>query len=72
MHKSGRHNQVANALCKKEVASYVGSLSLVVADFTERVRREAPQDLTDQKLGKQVKEGTIRRYLLENKLMYLT
>ena len=32
VHKSGRHNQVANALNRKEVASYVGSLSSVVTD----------------------------------------
>ena len=72
VHKLGRHNQVADALSKKEVASYMGSLSRVVADFTERVRREAPQDLTYQKLVEQVKEGTTRRYWLENELLYFT
>ena len=46
MHKQGRYNQVADALSRKEVASYVGLLSRVVADFTERVRQEAPQDST--------------------------
>ena len=35
VHKSGRHNQVADALSRKEVAIHVGSLSQVVADFTE-------------------------------------
>ena len=49
VHNPGRHNQVADALNRKEVASYVGLLSRVVADFTERVRREAPQDMTYQK-----------------------
>ena len=62
MDKPGQHNQVADALSSKEVASYVGSLSQVVPDFTERVRREAPQDTTYQKLVEQVKEGTTRRY----------
>ena len=38
VHKSSRHNQVADALSRKEVAGYVGSLSRVVVDFTERVR----------------------------------
>ena len=42
VHKPDRHNQMANALSRKEVADYVGSLSRVVADFIERVRREAP------------------------------
>ena len=63
---------MANALSRKEVASYVGSLSRVVADFTERVRQEAPQDLTYQKLVEHVKDGTTRRYWLENKLLYFT
>ena len=49
VHKPGRHNQVANALSRKEVASYVGLLSRVMADFIERVQ-EAPQDSTYQKL----------------------
>ena len=62
MHKPGRHNQVANALSRKEVAGYVGSLSQVMADFTEQVRREVPQDSTYQRLVEQVKEGTTRRY----------
>ena len=70
VHKPGRHNQVADALSRKEVASYVGSLSLVVTDFKERVRLEAAQDLTYQKLVEQVKEGTTRRYWLENELLY--
>ena len=61
---------MANALSRKEVASYVGLLSRVVVDFTEQVRQEAPQDSTYQKLVEQVKEGTTRRYWLENKLLY--
>ena len=63
---------MADALSRKEVVSYMGSLSRVVADFTERVRQEAPQDSTYQKLVEQVKEGTTRRYWLENKLFYFT
>ena len=62
VHKLGRHNQVENALSRKEVASYVGSLSLVVADFKERVRHEALQDKTYQNLVEQVKSGTMRQY----------
>ena len=37
----GRHNQVADALSRKEVASYVGSLSSIVTDLKQRVRLEA-------------------------------
>ena len=46
VHKPSQHNQVADALSRKEVASYVGSLSRVVANFIERVIQEPPQDLT--------------------------
>ena len=52
--------------------SYVGSLSQVVVDFTERVRQEAPQDLTYQKLVEQVGDGTTKRYRLENEFLYFT
>ena len=47
-HKLGQYNQVVDALSRKEVAGYVGSLGLVVADFKERVRHEAAQDSTYQ------------------------
>ena len=46
VHKSGRYNQVVDASSRKEVVSYVRSLSQVVAYFTERVRQEAPQDIS--------------------------
>ena len=70
VHRPGRHNQVADALSRKEVASYVSSLSRVVANFTVRVRQEGPQDSSYQKLVEQVLEGTTRRYWLENGLLY--
>ena len=41
VYKLGRHNQVADALSRKEVVGYVGSLSIVVAYLKERVRHEA-------------------------------
>ena len=43
VHKPGRNNQVADTLSRKEVVGYMGSLSLVVADFKERVRLEVAQ-----------------------------
>ena len=43
-----------------------------MADFKERVGREAPQDSMYQKLVEQVKNGTTRRYWLENELLYFT
>ena len=60
VHKPGRHNQVADALSRKEVVGYVGSLSRVVVDFTKRVRQEAPQDSAYQKLVEQVRDGSMR------------
>ena len=72
VHKPGRQDQLANAVSRKEVAGYVGSLSRVVADFTERIRQETPQDLIYQKLVMQGKDGTTRRYWLENELLYFT
>ena len=43
-----------------------------MADFKERVRHETAQDLTYHKLVEQVKNGTTRRYFLENELLYFT
>ena len=61
---------MADALSRKEVVGYVGLLSIVVAYFKERVRHEVAQDSTYQKLVEQVKNGTTRRYWLENELLY--
>ena len=44
VHKPGLHNQVAGALSRKEVESYVRSLNQVVEDFTKRVRQEAQKN----------------------------
>ncbi|KAL6343067.1 hypothetical protein AAG906_017879 [Vitis piasezkii] len=68
--RAGRHNQVADALSCKKVAEFVGSLSQVVADFSARVRQEAPQDSIYNKLVDQVKEDTTRCYWLDDGLLY--
>ena len=70
VHRAGRHNQVADALSRKKVTEFVGSLSQVVADFSARVRQEAPQDSIYNKLVDQVKEDTTRRYWLDDGLLY--
>ena len=70
VHRAGRHNQVADALSRKKVTEFVGSLSRVVVDFTTRVKQEALQDSAYNKLVEQVKEGTTRHYWLEDKLLY--
>ena len=61
---------MVDALSRKEVVSYVGSLISAVTNFKQRVRPEATQDSTYQKLVEQVKEDTTRRYWLENGLLY--
>lgn len=38
VHRASRHNQVADALNRKEVMQFMGSLSRVIADFTTRVK----------------------------------
>ena len=43
-----------------------------MADLIDRVRQEALQDSTYQNLVEQVKDGTTRRYWLENELLYST
>ena len=63
---------MADKLSREKITSCVGSLSRVAVDFTMRVRRKAPHDSTYQKLVEQVKEGTTRRYRLENELLYFT
>ena len=56
------HNKVADALSKKDVMKFVGSLSRVVTNFTIKVKQKVSQDSSCNKLVVQVKEDTIRRY----------
>ena len=70
VHKVGRHNQIVDALIRKNVTEFVGSLSRVMADFTARVKQKASQDFAYNKLVEKVKEGTTKLYWLEDGLLY--
>lgn len=72
VHRVGRHNQVADALNRKEVMQFMGSLSRVIADFTTRVKQKAPHDFAYNKLVGQVKESTTRYYWLEKRIAILS
>ncbi|KAH7856309.1 hypothetical protein Vadar_006597 [Vaccinium darrowii] len=66
----GRHNQVTDALSHKEVQKYVAAITRVESDFADRIRENAKTDAEYQRLVKQVEEGTVRRYWLENSLFH--
>ena len=58
-HRPGRHNQVADALSRKEVQEMVTALSGVQTDFIDRVKVAAKDDSMYQKLVQEVREGVI-------------
>ena len=49
-HKPGKHNQVADALSRKQVQEYVTILTRVESDFVERIKKSSKLDATYQKL----------------------
>ncbi|KAH7845877.1 hypothetical protein Vadar_006951 [Vaccinium darrowii] len=69
-HKPRRHNQVADALSRKEVQEYVAAITQVESDLTDRIRENAKADAEYQRLVKQVEEGTVRRYWLDDGLLH--
>ena len=69
-HKSGRHNQVADALSRKEVEEFMAAITTIETDLVDRIRDKSVLDAEYQKLVLQVKEGVVRRYWLENDLLY--
>ena len=48
--KPGKHNQVADALSRKQVQEYVAVLTRVESDFVERIKKSSKLDATYQKL----------------------
>ncbi|CAA0840409.1 Unknown protein [Striga hermonthica] len=70
VHRPGKHNDVADALSQKAVASYVLALYAVESDFVEKVRGEALKDTVYVKLAEQVAAGEVRKYWLEDGLLY--
>ena len=61
-HKPGRHNQVADALSRKQAVEYVAALTQVTAELTERIREEGKTDAQYGRLVQDVGEGVVRRY----------
>ncbi|RVW96773.1 Retrovirus-related Pol polyprotein from transposon 17.6 [Vitis vinifera] len=54
LHRPGRHNTVADALCRKEVIAYITALSEVISDFNEKIKLAAEQDAVYGRLKQQM------------------
>ena len=50
LHRPGRHNIVADTLSRKEVVAYIMTLSEVISDFNERIKKAAGLDAGYEKL----------------------
>ena len=61
---------MADALSRKEVKTFVASLSTVQSDFLERTRQQADADKNYGLLRQKVRDGQIRKYWLEDSLLY--
>ncbi|KZV57841.1 hypothetical protein F511_03410 [Dorcoceras hygrometricum] len=70
VHKPGKHNEVADALSRKMVHDYVAALTLVESDFYGRIQEAAAQDSAYQKLLDQIKAGELRKYWIEDGILY--
>lgn len=70
LHRPGSQNQVADALSRKEVKTFVASLTTVQSDFLDRVKNQALADKTYEQLRQRVKEGLVRKYFIEGDLLY--
>jgi len=64
-HKPGSHNQVADALNRREVIATVLAIVQVESDMLGRLRQAAGEDAAYKKMVELVREGTIQRYWLE-------
>lgn len=70
VHKPGRQNDVSDALSRKEVQAYVSAITTVHSNFLDRVKEHAKIDSTYAKLQQDVKDGLVRRYWLDEELLY--
>ena len=70
VHRPGSQNNVADALSRKEVKTFVASLSTVQSDFLERSRQQAEADKNYGLLRQKVRDGQVRKYWLEDSLLY--
>ena len=69
LHRPGRYNTVVDAPSRKEVITYITTLSKVISDFNENIKQAAEQDAAYGRLKQQGKEGVVRRYWLEGDLL---
>ena len=69
-HKPDKDNEVTYALSRRQVQEYVAALTRVESDFVDRIRESAKLDATYQKLVQDVTAGLVRRYGLEDGLLY--
>ena len=69
LHRPRRHNIVADALSQKEAVAYIMTLSKVISDFNERIKKAAGLDVGYEKLRQQVRNGEIRKYWLGSDLL---
>ncbi|KAL5739441.1 hypothetical protein ACOSQ2_028621 [Xanthoceras sorbifolium] len=65
-----RKNQVADALSRKEVQGYVAALAALQFTFLEHLKQQAEVDLSYTKLRQKVLDGLVRKYWVEDNLLY--
>ncbi|KZV42603.1 hypothetical protein F511_19863 [Dorcoceras hygrometricum] len=70
VHKAGKHNEVADALSQKYVHDYVAALTVIDSDFCGRIREAFVLDQVYQKLLDQVRNGDIRKYWIDDGLLF--
>ena len=61
---------MVDALSRKHVVEIVAALSKVESNFLDRVKELAKIDSAYLKLAEAIKEGIVRRYWLEDDLLY--
>lgn len=69
LHKPGAQNQVADALSRK-VQEAVASMTVVDTEFLEEIKKQSMTDAVYGKLVEEVKTGVVRKYWLEDGLLY--
>lgn len=71
MHKPGAQNNVADALSRKVVVKeFVNALTVLNSEFVGFIRTLAGSDEAYKKLMKDVRDGVVRKYWVEDGLLY--
>lgn len=61
---------MVDALSRKEVIAYVAALSNVVSDFFELIKEQSLKDVAYTKIANEIKLCLVRRYWIEDGLIY--